>query len=43
MGYRLDFEWDEKKNRINQKKHGVSFEEAEKVFLDNNKGRNIRH
>ena len=30
----LRFEWDEKKNIINIKKHGVSFEEAEKVFFD---------
>jgi len=35
MGFRFEFEWDEEKNRINQMKHGVSFEEAEKVFLDN--------
>jgi uncharacterized protein len=28
------FEWDEAKNRINQKKHGVSFEEAKTVFFD---------
>ena len=27
-------EWDEKKNIANQKKHGVSFEEARTVFLD---------
>ena len=26
--------WDEEKNRSNQKKHGVSFEEAETVFYD---------
>ena len=26
--------WDEEKNRSNQKKHGVSFEEAEIVFYD---------
>ena len=30
----LKFEWDEKKNIVNIKKHGVSFEEAEKVFFD---------
>ena len=30
----LIFEWDENKNRINQKKHGISFEEAEEVFYD---------
>jgi uncharacterized DUF497 family protein len=31
---RLRFEWDERKNRSNQHKHGISFEEAETVFLD---------
>ena len=30
----LEFEWDEKKNRINQRKHGVAFEDAVKVFFD---------
>jgi len=30
----LQFEWDERKNVRNQRKHGVSFEEAETVFLD---------
>ena len=30
------FEWDDNKNAINQKKHGVSFEEAETVFYDEN-------
>ena len=33
---RIRFEWDEKKNRENQRKHGVSFEEAETVFYDEN-------
>ena len=28
------FEWDENKNMINIKEHGVSFEEACSVFLD---------
>jgi hypothetical protein len=28
------FEWDERKNRANEKKHGVSFEEAKTVFAD---------
>lgn len=28
------FEWDEHKNRVNQRKHGVSFEQAAQVFLD---------
>jgi hypothetical protein len=30
------FEWDENKARSNLKKHGVSFEEAQSVFLDEN-------
>ncbi|MBI2890263.1 MAG: BrnT family toxin [Nitrospirae bacterium] len=32
----LSFEWDEAKNRANIRKHGVSFEEAQTVFLDEN-------
>ena len=32
----LHFIWDEKKNRINQKKHGISFDEAKTVFFDEN-------
>jgi len=31
---RIIFEWDEEKNRSNQKKHGISFEEAQTVFFD---------
>ena len=31
---RLIFEWDNEKNRINQKKHSISFEEAKSVFYD---------
>ncbi|RYZ76684.1 MAG: BrnT family toxin [Proteobacteria bacterium] len=30
----LEFSWDERKNRSNQKKHGVWFEEAKSVFDD---------
>lgn len=30
----LRFEWDEHKNRINQRKHGISFDEAKTVFYD---------
>lgn len=30
----LKFEWDENKNQINIKKHGISFEEASSVFYD---------
>ena len=32
----LKFQWDERKNAKNTKKHGVSFEEARTVFLDEN-------
>lgn len=28
------FEWDERKNKLNQKKHGILFEEAQHAFLD---------
>ncbi len=30
----MRFEWDEKKNRTNQIKHGIAFEEAQEVFND---------
>ncbi len=30
----LSFVWDERKNLANQRKHGVSFEEAQTAFLD---------
>ena len=30
----LRFEWDERKAASNRRKHGVSFEEARSVFLD---------
>ncbi len=32
----LLFEWDNEKNKINQKKHDISFEEAKTVFYDDN-------
>lgn len=32
----LHFEWDKQKERINIRKHGVSFEEARAVFYDEN-------
>jgi len=32
----IQFKWDEAKNAINIKKHGVSFDEAQTVFLDEN-------
>jgi uncharacterized DUF497 family protein len=32
----LEFEWDKKKEKINAKKHEVSFDEAKSVFYDEN-------
>ncbi len=33
MSY-IQFEWDEAKNKLNQSKHKISFEEAKTVFYD---------
>jgi len=33
-GPEIRFEWDEAKNRSNRRKHGISFEEASRVFFD---------
>ena len=30
----IEFSWDERKNRANRRKHGISFEEAQTVFCD---------
>jgi uncharacterized DUF497 family protein len=32
----IEFEWDERKNTNNNKKHGVDFNEAKSVFYDEN-------
>ncbi|MAE64705.1 MAG: hypothetical protein CMJ18_10605 [Phycisphaeraceae bacterium] len=32
----IRFEWDERKNADNQRKHKISFEEAQTVFFDEN-------
>ncbi len=32
----MRFEWDEEKSQANQKKHSVTFEEAQSVFFDEN-------
>ena len=37
MKMRPDFEWDDKKNKENQLKHGVSFALAQIAFLDENR------
>lgn len=34
MNNKADFEWDENKDKINQKKHSVSFAFAQLAFLD---------
>ena len=31
---RIRFEWDDAKNVLNRRKHGISFEQASRVFLD---------
>lgn len=31
------FEWDKNKNKLNQKKHDISFEEAKRAFFDKNR------
>lgn len=30
----MQYEWNEEKNKLNQEKHGISFEEAKEVFED---------
>jgi hypothetical protein len=30
----MDFEWDDTKEQLNRKKHGIDFRTAAKVFLD---------
>lgn len=37
MKKRPDFEWDDKKDKENQLKHGVSFALAQIAFLDENR------
>ncbi len=32
----LHFDWDASKSLLNKRKHGISFEEAQTVFLDEN-------
>lgn len=37
MVARSTFEWDKRKDRENQRKHGVSFAEAQHAFLDDHR------
>ncbi len=32
----MEFEWDENKNKSNQEKHGIDFNDAKDVFKDEN-------
>ena len=32
----MEFEWDENKNKSNQEKHGIDFNDAKEVFNDEN-------
>lgn len=34
---KIIYEWDERKNEINKIKHGISFETAANIFLDENR------
>ena len=36
MYIRMRYEWDEKKNRVNRKKHGISFAQTALVLEDEN-------
>lgn len=42
---KIHFEWDPDKNRLNQKKHNVSFSLAQYAFLDPNRiiARDLKH
>ncbi len=33
----MEFEWDENKNKSNQEKHGIDFNDAKEVFNDENR------
>jgi len=37
----MTFEWDEKKNAINKRKHGIPFEMAVRVFWMRNELKNL--
>ena len=37
MAFNSMFEWDEEKNLTNKEKHGVTFQEAQWAFFDNNR------
>ena len=34
---KVSFEWDKDKNKLNEKKHGISFAQAQYAFLDPNR------
>jgi hypothetical protein len=42
---KITFEWDSDKDKINQKKHGISFALAQHAFLDPNRviARDLKH
>lgn len=45
MAKATNFEWDDSKNRLNQKKHNISFEEAQYAFSDSKRiiARDLEH
>jgi len=42
---KVHFEWDARKDKLNQKKHGVSFRFAQRAFLDPNRiiAKDLKH
>jgi len=43
--HEVRFEWDSKKNALNQQKHGISFYEAQHAFIDPKRvvARDVKH
>lgn len=42
---KASFEWDDKKDKLNQEKHGVSFDLAQQAFLDQHRivAKDLKH
>lgn len=42
---KVNFEWDPHKDKLNQKKHGIPFSSAQRVFLDPNRiiAKDLKH
>ncbi len=33
----MEFEWDDNKNKVNLEKHGIDFEQAKEIFMDDDR------